>query len=830
VYACHGFSNTSTIKAQDGSTITMNSGNTYRFQPDGSHVEQFTWGQVNPFGLSLDWFGNLYSADCHSQPIYHLLRGAYYPSFGKPHDGLGFGPEMYTGYKRSTAVAGVVYYAADHFPPAYRGTAFIGDVVTNDLVQFRLRMNGATPRATEHTFLHSTDPWFRPVDIKLGPDGALYVADFYNRIIGHYEVPLNHPGRDRHRGRIWRIVYTGKDHKGTPAPRQDWTKASLEELIADLNHPSLTVELLALNQLVARKDPKATKLLQALFGEPGKVPADTPMRRANALWALERLGTLDDTILERATRYTTVEHVHALRVLGERRTLNATGRKLLLAGLKASSARVCRAAGEALARHPHGDHIVPLQNRLAQLLKAGSKDTHLIHTLRIALREQLRPAENWKAIESREGALPLLMDMAVGVPTPEAAGFLLQQIRKHSYPTDRLVAYVHHAARHGQPETRLLLFEFARKHHPRDLGMQAVLFRAIERGTQESGKPLPREVRSWGVELTGKLLASSQPGEVKQGIELVGSLHVEGQQAMLVKLAQANRTPEDQRLAALNALAALDIRRHAAVLGKVLADASSPMSVREQAANLLARANQTLTREELLAALPAAPARLQNTIAARLATSREGAEKLLGAIATGKASARLLQERAVLVPLESARVPNLKARLAKLTAGLPSADKRLSQLLAARRKGFLAARKDVAVGAKVYEKHCASCHQLGGKGAKVGPQLDGIGVRGLDRLLEDVLDPNRNVDQAFRTTVLNLKDGRTVTGLLLREEGAVLVLADSQGKEVRVEKKKVEERTTSQMSPMPANFNDTIPEADFHHLMAYLLAQKASRP
>ena len=56
----------------------------------------------------------------------------------------------------------------------------------------------------------SEDPWFRPVDIKLGPDGALYVADFYNKIIGHYEVDLKHPGRDKDRGRIWRIVYTGR--------------------------------------------------------------------------------------------------------------------------------------------------------------------------------------------------------------------------------------------------------------------------------------------------------------------------------------------------------------------------------------------------------------------------------------------------------------------------------------------------------------------------------------------------------------------------------------------------------------------------------------------
>ena len=61
----------------------------------------------------------------------------------------------------------------------------------------------------EADFLTSEDPWFRPVDIQVGPDGALYIADFYNRIIGHYEVPLNHEGRDRERGRIWKVAYVG---------------------------------------------------------------------------------------------------------------------------------------------------------------------------------------------------------------------------------------------------------------------------------------------------------------------------------------------------------------------------------------------------------------------------------------------------------------------------------------------------------------------------------------------------------------------------------------------------------------------------------------------
>ena len=194
IYACHGFANDSTPQGTDGQAIKMNSGNTFRMRLDGSHVEYFTHGQVNPFGLSFDPLGNLYSADCHTLPIYMLLRGAYYPSFGKPHDGLGFGPTMIDHNHGSTGIGGIAYYAAEQFPPEYRDTIFIGNPVTGRVNHDRLDAHGSTYEAVEQPdFITCDDPWFRPVDLQLGPDGALYVADFYNCIIGHYEVPLEHP-------------------------------------------------------------------------------------------------------------------------------------------------------------------------------------------------------------------------------------------------------------------------------------------------------------------------------------------------------------------------------------------------------------------------------------------------------------------------------------------------------------------------------------------------------------------------------------------------------------------------------------------------------------
>src|SRR4029077_10182672 len=136
----------------------------------------------------------------------------------------------------------------------FKGSMFLGNVVTNRINFDKIEFVGSTPKAIQQPdFLVSEDPWFRPVDIKLGPDGCLYVSDFYNRIIGHYEVPLTHPGRDRTRGRIWRIVYRGP---GSAAPAQraspDWGKATIDELVAGLASPNLMVRVQATEQLVER--------------------------------------------------------------------------------------------------------------------------------------------------------------------------------------------------------------------------------------------------------------------------------------------------------------------------------------------------------------------------------------------------------------------------------------------------------------------------------------------------------------------------------------------------------------------------------------------------
>jgi putative heme-binding domain-containing protein len=816
LYLCHGYLNDSVVKGKDGQELRMNSGNTFRMRPDGTHVEAFTRGQVNPFGLAWDGLGNLYSADCHSMPLTQLLRGAYYVSFGKPNDGLGFAPHMIDfGQNHSTALCGLVFYEADQFPKEYRGQLFMGDVVLTRVNSYKIELTGSSPKATFQKFITSDDPWFRPVDLRLGPDGAIYVADFYNRIIGHYEVPLNHPGRDRDSGRIWRIVWKGTDGKAAPPkrPYDDLTKETPEKLAELLGHPNLTVRMQATNEMAERGAAMKDIALKAL-------KSDSAPRRIQALWVLERIGALDDgTLIRMMSDGDNGVRIHLCRVLAERSSITDRQRRYLLDSLRSGNALWRRCAADALGRHTDSSTLKPI---LAALHRADAKDTHLVQVELMALRDHIKAGllANRKADEF-EGRERTLARAILGAPSPENAEFLL------SLPLDPLQpSEVEFIARHGDDSTVGGLVEKAKQPKP-DIMAEMLRFRATQAGLQASGRALPRVATEWGANLAGRLLESKDAGQREAGAELSGSAKLLAMQPQLLTIANDAKQPEGPRAAACAALVAIDPTKHMAVLSRLVLDTSTPAGLRSRVARSLGTLSQSEARAELIKALAVAPAALADGIALGLAATPAGSEALLKAISEGKASPRLLQSRPIQLQLQQHRLRDLDQRLKSLTVGLPPVDDKMNALIRSRLADFTKSKGDVALGQKSFAKHCAACHQIGGQGAKVGPNLDGIGARSPERLLEDMLDPNRNVDPAFRSTRISLKDGRDLQGLVLREEGEVVVMADDKGKEIRIEKKQIEERSVSPISPMPANWADVIPVEEMNHLLAYLLAQKA---
>lgn len=926
IYACHGFNNRSTVAGTDGHAVYLESGNTFRFRPDGSRIEQVTQGQVNPFGMTRDEWGYWYSADCHSKPITQLVRGGCYPSFGRPHDGLGFLPPTVDHLHGSTAISGVLYIPSDSPLVPLRRQMLSGNVMTSRLNRNLLTYQGATARGHElPDFLTSDDPWFRPVDLQIDQQHHIYVADFYNKIIGHYEVPLDHPDRDRTSGRIWQIRYR-------PA--------------ANVGNPQLT---------------------------PAAAPVDQP--------AVQDPATLNARLRSSAER----ERVRLLAAASELQAWPAPLRQTVLACLEADSPHVVRAAAEAIGRVDTDEADVWV---LAQRLQDGRHDDPVLRqTLRIAIRNRLNRASAdaplWNELISERSAAVNADELAsilIAVPREQVVEPILRYLRANPQSPQR-GELIRHIAAHAGATTLDRVVQRARELAGESLVEQHEMLTALHRspGRKTLEAQAVDPLRQWAVQLAQHVLSRLAPASRNQDKVLAWSTsdgepwadqqrQTEGGSAMLLRsshtrgesyvgalvsdpfpapkvirfrLAGHAGTPPGpahernfvrlvrvadgavlrQAFPPRNDVAQLIEWELADLAGQVVriechdgdaenayawlaiggfdppwldesallaelrtalqwvrqmqlhelsepleqlatADRYSP-TIRLEAAISLAQVEQARHWEAVLAGFQLSPllaasadAAIEQFLAARSASEPEIAaaaldeacQRLTSHLSAqeellfvrswtqrGAAPERLLRmcelgwvSRAVLLDEELSSILRTQMneaaqqRWQKLTAGLEPLDREQHQQqleLIAQIESLLG---DRAAGGEVFKRHCAACHQLRGAGSVIGPQLDGAVARSTTRLIEDILSPDRNVDEAFRTTSLLLDDGRVVVGMVQSENESAISLADAAGKAIVVESAAVQTRVESGRSLMPGNFMEVLSAADLADLLAYL--------
>jgi putative heme-binding domain-containing protein len=312
----------------------------------------------------------------------------------------------------------------------------------------------------------------------------------------------------------------------------------------------------------------------------------------------------------------------------------------------------------------------------------------------------------------------------------------------------------------------------------------------------------------------------------QQAAGLVRSLALSDLETDLIRLLNSG-TDLETAASFTGALAALQATPTRVAVATLVADTALPIASRQRLSQRPAAGGADSLDSVVVEAVRAAPLRTQVRLAQALAATRTGAAALFQLVESGSCLPRVLLDRTVRDKIQSVD-PVLGARIMALTKGLTPVNADVEKLIERRRADYRPQAAKAERGAQVFNQSCAACHQMGGQGQLVGPQLDGIGNRGLERLLEDILDPNRNVDHAFRSHTFTMKDGEVISGLPRREEGELLILADSTGKEISIPKKQIEARRESETSLMPENFGDVLSGADLDHLLTFLFSSSAS--
>jgi putative membrane-bound dehydrogenase-like protein len=291
IWFAQGAFNYGKVKTARGTEVQFDQTRMAKFRYDGSDFDITSQGPCNIWGLHMTMEGETWIQEAndfgypampfHEYANYPGCSGAQWKSYAPEFPGTA--PHFQMG---GTGLSGLAMSDKTGWPEAYCDVIYIANPITRKIQAIKARRDGPRYALTKlPDFIQSSDEMFRPVALRLGPDGCLYVVDWYNKIISHNEVPRNHPERDKKRGRIWRV----KHQDAKPLDMPDFTKASGDELIAKLGGENTTQSHLAWQAIGDRGMKELAPKLKTLVADQSQAAA----RRIASLWALEALKAVD---------------------------------------------------------------------------------------------------------------------------------------------------------------------------------------------------------------------------------------------------------------------------------------------------------------------------------------------------------------------------------------------------------------------------------------------------------------------------------------------------------------------------------------------------------
>jgi putative heme-binding domain-containing protein len=757
----------------------------WRYHPESRRFEVFAEGGGNTFGCEIDAKGRIFSGHNGGDTRgFHYVQGGYLRKGFDKHGELsnpyafGFFPAMPHG-KVQRYSHNFILYEGGALPERYRGKLIGVDPMNNYLPLAEITPRGATFATRDiDAVIKSEDKTFRPVDIKHGPDGAIYVADWRDFQINHYR---NHEGQiTREDGRIYRI--RARDTKPGVAPF-DLRQKTSAELLALLRHENRWWRESARQILGERRDAALVPALRAELERNESGPF-----ALEALWALNLSGGFDATVARALFKHRDpYVRAWAVRLVGDTNAADPSTARAL-AGLAVQEDNVeVRSQLAASAKRFPADVALPI----VRALLAHDED----------LSDPYLPLQLWWAIESK------CADRSDDVLALFSSGAEESPWR---YPMVR----THIAAR--------LMRRFAAAGGARNFAAAARLLSqapdAASRGELVKGFELAFEGRVLPV-LPDALVAAL----VKAG---GGSLSLRMRQKDPAALEEGLRLMMDpvaplvERVRVITTLGEVPQPAAADQLATLLSD-GKPGVVRAALAAAAAYDVMALT-QAILSRYAQLNAEERTIALSVLASRRASGRALVGAIERGEVpSASVpseMQEKLRLVA-DAELAPRIDRLFGRKPAARPEAlTREIGRIFGTVREG----RGSPYGGRTIYEQRCLACHRFFNRGGEIGPDLTAFKRDDVPNLILSIVHPDAEIREGYEPFVLTRKDGTVHSGFLASQDARHVVIRDMAGLSATVERDAIASLQGMGASLMPQGLLSGLSDQELRDLFAYL--------